>query len=55
MVDISSLWSKHCSENWGDDGDIRGDISILQSRAEKLKATGELHVILSHFQDTEYV
>ncbi|PNF28018.1 hypothetical protein B7P43_G13849 [Cryptotermes secundus] len=39
MVDISSLWSKHCSENWGDDGDINGDISILQSRAEKLKAT----------------
>jgi hypothetical protein len=55
MVDISSLWSKHCSQNWGGNGAVSGDISIVQSRAEKLKATGELHVVLSHLQDAEYI
>ena len=55
MVDISSLWSKCCRQNWGVDKDHNeGDnndsnrISVLQSRVETLKATGQLvcHLLL---------
>ncbi|XP_021915507.1 uncharacterized protein LOC110827800 isoform X2 [Zootermopsis nevadensis] len=39
VTDISSLWTEHCSQNWDDAGDASESISILQSRAEQLKAT----------------
>ena len=48
MVDISSLWSKSCCQNWGDDDHNEGDdndsnrISVVKSRVEKLKAMGQL-------------
>jgi hypothetical protein len=47
VADISSLWTKYCSQNWGESGGDSKSISVLQSRAEKLKATGQLCVILT--------
>jgi len=55
VVDISSLWSKCCCQDWGVDVDRNegsdndsNRISVLQSRVEKLKATGQLvyHLLL---------
>lgn len=51
-VDISSLWSKCCRQNWGVGDHKEGDdndsnkMSVLQSRVEKLKATGQLFCYL---------
>lgn len=56
MVDMSSLWRKFCCQNWGGDDDGHNEsgdndsnrLSVLQSRVEKLKATGQLvcHLLL---------
>jgi len=50
-VDISSLWRKCCCQNWGvndddneDDDNDSNRMSVLRSRVEKLRATGQLVV-----------